>query len=243
MKVFDPENIFTEEAIKESENLVNELKKITGPTDRFDDEIFLAHEKVRKAEVVQADPIMLAEARSELDKALRKKREFKVQIENQRNGIFRGLEEISKPVIQYLSECADEGISRVWRLRIFQHSGLKSDLLSDKITTEVETNLSKVYEVRELLLNFKSKIHSMAHSPLKKIQILSEEVSEKVNFIALGKAEAVSMSLNEALAIESDLKERISIPIPPEVIRLAQTGWLEETYDNVKLKVKRVMGG
>lgn len=243
MKVFDPENIFTEEAIRESQRLVDELKKVTGPGDQFDDSIFSAHEKVRRAEIVQADSVVLAGARSELDKALRKKREFKVQVENQRNAIFRGLKEITKPVIQYLSECADESIGRVWRLRIFQHSGLESNVFSDKISTEVETNLSKVYEIRELLLNFKSKIHSMAHSPLKEIQILSQEVGEKVNFIDLQKVNVVSMSLYEAQGIESDLKEKTSIPIPPEISRLAERGWLEETFENIRLKAKKAIGG
>lgn len=244
MKVFDYDStIFTEGAIKKSENLVNQLKKITGPANQFDDEIFSAHESVRRCEIVQADSLMLAQSRSQLDRGLRKKREFKIQIENQRNVIFRGLEEITKPVIGYLSECADEAISRVWRLRIFQHSGVESNVFSDRITTEVETNLSKVYEIRELLLNFKSKIHSMAHSPLKEIQILSEEVNEKVNFIDLQKVNVVSMSLYEAQGIESDLKEKTSIPIPPEVVRLAEKGRFEETYENVKLKVKKVIGG
>ena len=244
MKIFDPDlSIFTEGVTRESQRLVDELKKITGPADQFDDEIFSAHEKVRRCEIIQSDHVVLAGKRGELERILRKKREFKVQVENQRNAIFHGLEEITKSVISYLSECADESIGRAWRLRIFRHSGLESNVFSDKIITQVETNLDKVYAVRELLFHFKSKIHSMAHSPLKEIQILSEEVSEKVNFIDFQKVNVVSMSLYEAQGIESDLKEKTSIPIPPEIVRLAEKGRFEETYANVKFKVKQVMGG
>ena len=243
MKVFDPDStIFTEEVIRESQGFVDGLKKITGPTDQFDNEIFANYEAVRFCEVVQATPIQFKEARAKLDEAYRKKRDLKIQAENQRKAIFHDLEEMSKPVISYLSECADEAISRVWRLRIFQHSGLESNVFTDKISTQVETNLPRVYEIRELLLNFKLKIHSMAHFPLKEIQILLEEVNEKVNFIDLRKVEVVSMSLYEAQGIEADLKENTSIPISAEVARLADRGWMEETYENVKAKVKRVTG-
>ncbi len=244
MKVFDPDlSIFTEEAITESQRLVDQLKKITGPTDQFDDEIFSAHEKVRRCEIVQADSLMLASARSQLDKALRKKREFKVQSDNQRNSIHNRLEAINKPVIGYLSECADEAISRAWRLRLFHHSGLESNVFTDKMTTNVETNLSKVYEIREMLFSFKSRLHSMAHSPLTEIKILSDEVAEKVNSIDLRKIEIVVMGLGQAQSIEADLKEKTSIPIPPEVRRLADRGWFEETYDSVRLKAKKAIGG
>ncbi len=247
MKVFDPDlGVFTKKGIEESEKLSNELKKITaaGGTDQFDNEIFSAHEKVRRAEVVQVESAVLAGARKKFEIALRKKREFKVQIENQRNAIFRRLEEISGPVIQYLSECIDESVSRIWRLRIFRHSGIETSVFNDKMTTEVETNLSRIYEVREMLLNFKSKIQGMCHFPLKEILTLSQEAGEKVNFIDIGKADVVSMSLYEAQGIEADLKEtKSSVPIPPEVSRLAEVGWLSEKYDEISAKVKKAMGG
>lgn len=238
MKIFDPENIFREEAIRESENLVNQLKKITGPADQFDDAIFSASEAVRRCEIVQSDPAILAAARVELDKALRKKRDCKVQVENQRNAILRGLEEINKPVILYLCECADESIGRVWRVRIFQHSGLESNVFTGKMATQVESNLSKVHEIRSLLLNFKSKIHSMAHSPLKEIQILTQEISEKVN-IDLRKTEVVTMSLYEAQGIESDLKERPSIPIPPRIYEDAQKGRFQDAWEETLMKYEK----
>lgn len=217
MKILDyDEAIFEKGIVKETEKLTGELHSQEVDSSRGDDLIFGAHEEYRKAQVVQASYTVIRDAGLLLDKLIREKRNLKVQADLRRNEIFRRLEEINSPLVEYIASCADEGIRRLQTTIIFKRSGIEKNSFTDKRVTPVLTNFEIISLVRESLLGFKAEIRSMIHSAGAEIQAVVQSFSEAINLVDLKKVEEISMSPEAAREFEDSLKGTSSGAPPPQ---------------------------
>ena len=221
MKVFDfDESIFTEESMKESAVLVNELGEIPHITTEYDDAIRVADAKVRDGTVVGASPTVMRAANLELYKARQKKQMVKFSSDNKRQELLRQLEALNAPFIAYLRECVEESINRLFKLTDF-HRQTTQNMWTDKKSVEVQTNLNIICDARETLLTGRENISKLNHSPLKEILAVAEAISEEINSINLKKIESLTLTKTQADDIAESLKGTPPLtPVPRTFLRM-----------------------
>lgn len=219
MKIFDyDESIFLEEAMEETEKLVSEANEIRTNTEQFDEEINLAGLELERCKRVHARNDVIQNAAIAYQKGLQKKLNIKLQSEQRRDEIFRRLGEINDPVIHYLSECVLVALDRLKGAIIFHYEKTDTSMWTDAKTARVKLNQDLISNVRGALLNFRSRIQSLSHSPLKEIKDEAEAISERVNAVDFKKTEVVNMLPSQVKDFEEALKGTPSSPTPPPFV-------------------------
>jgi hypothetical protein len=241
MRIFDWETTIFEEGTLECERLLAERGKISSAPPEGNSELCELWHRSDDLEKSLAAPGVIDEARRNYEQAKNREISIRNQKSLRRDQINRELEKINGPIISYLCECADQGISKLRGL-IFFDRGAMTVSLDDHHRVSIRTNLTTIAAVRELLIRYKPKIKNLLHGSLAEIQKETETTAEEVNVKNLKVDEQIPMSPSIAREIELELKGESPGPIPPSVLRDAQRGQLQERWDDVLKKFNELTG-
>ena len=116
--------------------------------------------------------------------------------------------------------------------------GTDKNIFTDKWTVQVESNLGKINDAREVLLTFRSKIRALHHASIEEILTEAQALSERINFTDFKKTETITMVPSAAKEIEEILKGTPSPNIPAEFYQYAEKGFMDSQFEHVQQDLK-----
>jgi hypothetical protein len=237
----------TEEMIEKSQRLSNQIVAepagLEGKKKEINEEIWAAKQGYDKAVGLR----MNKEAQ-EMVTALEKKKKKLAALEYERSHpreeARKEIERINAPLIEESLFLIDQFLDRLPGKRVLRviKQLMTNDPLIMGMIKVTQTNRVAIAKVRELLLNSKKKIQKMKYSPISEILLFIEGVEGEVNKVDLKQCDEVQMRDSEYHDEMVLMEEKKSPSFSPQYYKAAQRGFLEDEFDNLKQKVKRVLG-